>query len=155
MLDMLVAGLTEAVITKAFSAFHFAVSAPFNLLKMTIGGVVAAFKFVAGHALSFGMQLLKLIPMLAGGLIVGLGAFVGAIAAATKAAMDYASGVVALRNATGMSTGQAQGVTGRFGAFGFKAGDLSNGGQFHGITSLSGRAFGVNAYDPESINTRS
>ncbi len=130
------------------------VSAGIGGLQTVLGWLTNAFRFVVGQLTSFAGLLLRTGAMLGGVVIGGITAFAAALAASTKAATEHARQIIGLRNATGMSTGMAQGIANRFGAFGIGAGDLSNGGQHHGVTSMAGRVFGVNPYDPASINAR-
>lgn len=123
-------------------------------LQTVFGWLATAFRFVGGQLMGLGGLLLRFGALLGGIVVGGLTAFAAAVGASTKAAMEYSRSVIGLRNATGMGTGVAQGVAQRFGAFGFSPGDLANGGQYHGLTSMVGRAFGVNAFDPVSINAR-
>lgn len=126
----------------------------FGMLRGALGAIASMFRFVGGHLMGFAGLLMRLGGLLAGVVIGGLVSFVAAIGASTKAASEHARAIIDLRNSTGMSTGQAQGIAGRFGAFGIGPDALSNGGQYHGITRMTGRAFGVDPFDPASINRR-
>lgn len=123
-------------------------------LQTVFGWLTTAFRFVGGQLMGLGGLLLRFGALLGGVIVGGLTAFVAAIGAATKAGMEYARAVVDLRNSSGMGMGAAQRATGLFGAFGIGAGALGNGGQYHGITRMVGGAYGVNPFDPASINSR-
>lgn len=123
-------------------------------LQTVFGWLTTAFRFVGGQLMGLGGLLLRFGALLGGVIVGGLTAFVAAIGAATKAGMEYARGIVNLRNSTGMGMGAAQRAGGLFGAFGVGADALGNGGQYHGITRMVGGAYGVNPFDPASINSR-
>jgi hypothetical protein len=111
-----------------------------NVARALVGTIV----FLTGGFLRLGL-------MLTGVVLGGLTLFAGAVARAAQSAMAFAKEASLLRANTGLGYGQAQGILGRFGAFGIGGGAvnsmLGGMGQMPAFFAQKAGMFGLPGYE--------